>query len=199
MTIMAFAMILLGLVLGMKKAMTVRARNAGQDPRAIACVLESEGQIVIIRGADAIPYDPAMQLLGGDCYRTLDDSRITVQYLDKSAKVTLMRNTNMYFLSSKGGKRINLAGGEAEFVIEDQPKGEPMIIATSNSEGEALEPGEYRIVFRDVVNRYDVISGKLLVRTFATGATREVNAGESYIPDTYGRIDGSIFEEDTNF
>jgi hypothetical protein len=196
----AFAVIVVVVAGIVGKALMVRARMGGKDPKAIAKVLESNGTIVVIRGADAIPFEEDMTIEAGDCIRTLDDSRIKVQYIDKTAEVILEENTNMYLLSLIGGKRTNLAGGVAEFIIREQPADEPMIIATSNSAGDVLEPGHFRITFRDVVNRYDVMeAGKLSVRCFATGVTREVLANSSYEPMPTQKIDMSIFDEDTNF
>lgn len=195
----ASAIILVAVVWMLGKGFWVRSQMGGQDPKAVARILESEGTIVVIRGNDSIPYEQDMTILAGDCFRTLDNSTLKVQYLDETAEVIVKPNSNIFFLSLKGGKRTNLAGGAAEFLIREQPADEPMIIATSNSAGDVLEPGHYRITFRDVVNRYDVMAGKLSVRAFATGITREVLAGSSYEPTPSQRIDGSVFMEDTNF
>jgi hypothetical protein len=155
-----------------------------EDPRrrkgAIGEVLESVGEIQVVRSFKNMPSEPGMIVMSGDFFRTKDGGRATVKYLDDSTEVTIGASSNLVFNAIDNGKRMNLGKGVIDVTAPDQPPEKPLIIVTHSAETMVLRGGAFRFSFIGLDATLEVQSGKIRFRRYTDGKIIELVAGQSH-------------------
>jgi hypothetical protein len=155
-----------------------------EDPRrqkgAIGEVMESSGEIQIVRNFDNIPSEPGMIVMSGDFFRTKEDGQAKVKYLDDDTTVTIDGNSNLIFNAMENGKRMNLGKGTMTVSTPKQPADQPLIIVTHSAEVTALEECAFTFKFIGLDAVLSVESGKMRFRRFTDGEVVELTAGQSH-------------------
>jgi ferric-dicitrate binding protein FerR (iron transport regulator) len=155
-----------------------------EDPRrqkgAIAEILESSGEVQIVRSFKNITGEPGMIVMSGDFFRTKADGQVKVKYLDDETEVTIGTKANLVFNAIDNGKRMNLGKGVMRVATTDKRADKPMVIVTHSSEVTVLEPGAFTFSFIGLDAILSVKSGKMRFRRFTDGKVVEVAEGENH-------------------
>jgi hypothetical protein len=155
------------------------------DPRrtkgAIAEVLESTGDIQIVRNFKNISSEPGLIVMSGDFFRTKADAHVRVKYLDDKTTVTIASNSNVIFNAIDNGKRMNLGRGTMTVNTPDQPADKPLVIVTHSSEVTNSKAGTFTFQFVGLNATLSVENGEMRFRRFTDGEVVTLAAGQSHI------------------
>jgi hypothetical protein len=156
------------------------------DPRrqkgAIAEVLESTGEVQIVRNFKNIPSETGLIVMSGDFFRTRDgDTHVKVRYLDDKTTVAIGKMSNVIFNAMDNGKRMNLGKGTMTVTTPDQPAEKPMVIVTHSSEVTVLKGGTFTFEFIGLDATLSVENGEMRFRRFTDGKVVNVTAGQSHM------------------
>lgn len=159
-------------------------------PGTIAKIVKLEGNVMIKRGADTLEYEPGFLVLGGDNFQSIGESEVEIEYLDDGTKIYLGNDTTLLMNASDGGKKTNLAGGTARFIVGRQSTGQPMTLTSYNSDAVVVENGTFIQKYNGLETFFEVQSGQLQVRRFSDGRITDVFAGQTHTckPDDGGII-----------
>jgi hypothetical protein len=155
-----------------------------EDPRrqkgAIGEILESSGDVEIVRDFNNISDEPQMIVMSGDFFRTKDNGQVMVKYLDDGTTVTIGNNSNLIFNAIENGKRMNLGKGTMTVTTPQQPADKPLAIVTHSAEVILLEEGTFTFKFIGLDAILSVRDGKTQFRRFTDGKVVEIKAGQSH-------------------
>jgi ferric-dicitrate binding protein FerR (iron transport regulator) len=159
-------------------------------PGTLAKIQTMSGTMLIKRGADTVEYEPGFIVLAGDTFQTIGDSTATIIYLDDNTKITIGPDTTILFNGNIGGKRTNLSAGTVTFVIPEQPKDKPMVLASYNADATVVRSGTFIQQYNGLATHLDVQSGELEVRRYSDGRVTRLTAGQTHTcrPDDMGVI-----------
>lgn len=161
--------------------------NKSEQP-VVARMLDTVPSALLIRDGEQIALKAEMDVRTGDRIRVPasrsvkiefpDHTRLTLGSADSDQTLALFDD----YVAQRGtagsdGKKIRLESGAMSANVTPQPKGRPMILATSRATAEVVGT-QLKLSVEKEATRLDVLEGKVRLRRLSDFAVAEVTTGE---------------------
>ena len=140
-----------------------------------AFIASASPGILVERGTTKVAARAGLELRASDFLRTGNEQSIQIAYRAESTRLELKENSEVRFLRSWRGKRLNLLRGELSASVDKQPASKPMVIATPQAEAQIVGT-KFTLSAKRHSTRLEVAEGVVNLMRLFDGATTRVEA-----------------------